>query len=557
MKPITTKPGMTKSMTTKPGATKPGMTKADSAKPGTTKPDRAKLGAAKPAAPTGKPGKRFASPDLVGALDGHAAARVIAAAADVAVILGPDGVVRDLAFRSADLLDNLPGAAEWRGHPFADAITVESRPKLEALLDAAQQEHDGQLRHLNHVARPGGGGGDVAVQYSAVRARRDGTMIAFGRDLRPITVLQQRLIDAQQALERDYASLRQAQARYRVLFETSPEPLLVVDAASLRVTEVNAAGRALLPEHRRGAGRAATDAARALEKRPRLPQTSFIEMFEPRSRPALQRFLAAAVKGGAQESRTAEAVPETVRARLAEAGREVSLFASLLREDGAALLLVRLSAGAPSTEASALNEQLLAALKQSPDGLVFTDAAGELLSANAAFLDLAQLGALEQAVGRPLEDWLGRPGVDVDVLLANLRQRGAVRLFATQLRGEHGADTAVEVSAVSIVGEGRTACCLSIRDVGRRLPSADEPRGAAGLDLPRSPEQLTELIGRVSLKDLVRDATDVIEKLCIEAALELTEDNRASAAEMLGLSRQSLYVKLRRYGLGDLAELED
>jgi DNA-binding NtrC family response regulator len=64
---------------------------------------------------------------------------------------------------------------------------------------------------------------------------------------------------------------------------------------------------------------------------------------------------------------------------------------------------------------------------------------------------------------------------------------------------------------------------------------------------------VTELIGRVALKDLVREATDVIERLCIEAALELSGDNRASAAEILGLSRQSLYVKLRRYGLGDLA----
>ncbi len=51
----------------------------------------------------------------------------------------------------------------------------------------------------------------------------------------------------------------------------------------------------------------------------------------------------------------------------------------------------------------------------------------------------------------------------------------------------------------------------------------------------------------------MRESTDLIERLCIEAALELTGDNRASAAEMLGLSRQSLYVKLRRYGLGDLA----
>jgi len=64
--------------------------------------------------------------------------------------------------------------------------------------------------------------------------------------------------------------------------------------------------------------------------------------------------------------------------------------------------------------------------------------------------------------------------------------------------------------------------------------------------------QLTELVGRVPLKDLVRESTDMIEKLCIEAALEITGDNRASAAEILGLSRQSLYAKLRRYGLGEL-----
>ena len=55
----------------------------------------------------------------------------------------------------------------------------------------------------------------------------------------------------------------------------------------------------------------------------------------------------------------------------------------------------------------------------------------------------------------------------------------------------------------------------------------------------------------MSLKEMVRDSTDMIEKMCIEAALHLTNDNRASAAEMLGLSRQSLYVKLRRYGMVD------
>jgi DNA-binding NtrC family response regulator len=71
--------------------------------------------------------------------------------------------------------------------------------------------------------------------------------------------------------------------------------------------------------------------------------------------------------------------------------------------------------------------------------------------------------------------------------------------------------------------------------------------------MPRSVEQLTELVGRMSLKDIVRESTDLIERLCIEAALSYTSDNRASAAEILGLSRQSLYSKLHRYGLGNLA----
>ena len=56
-------------------------------------------------------------------------------------------------------------------------------------------------------------------------------------------------------------------------------------------------------------------------------------------------------------------------------------------------------------------------------------------------------------------------------------------------------------------------------------------------------------MGRRPIKDIVGETVDTIERMCIESALQLTHDNRASAAEMLGLSRQSLYVKLRRFGM--------
>ncbi len=62
------------------------------------------------------------------------------------------------------------------------------------------------------------------------------------------------------------------------------------------------------------------------------------------------------------------------------------------------------------------------------------------------------------------------PGVDLNVLIANLRQHGAVRLFATTLRGEYGTTAEVEISAVS-VPDGRTA--LPGLHHPQRRPAAD------------------------------------------------------------------------------------
>ena len=89
---------------------------------------------------------------------------------------------------------------------------------------------------------------------------------------------------------------------------------------------------------------------------------------------------------------------------------------------------------------------------------------------------------------------------------------------------------------------------FSLRPVAARRPAA----GTAAV--ARSANELADLVGRMPLKDIVRESTDRIERLCIEAALAFTADNRASAAEILGLSRQSLYSKLHRHGLGNLSD---
>ena len=194
---------------------------------------------------------------------------------------------------------------------------------------------------------------------------------------------------------------------------------------------------------------------------------------------------------------------------------------------------------------SDLTAEVVQFVKEAPDGFVLTDSDGRLLRANAAFFQLAQIENERLAQGETIDRWIGKSSIDLNVLLANLRQHKSLKLFSSVVRGEHGSPVDVEISAV-VLGEGnRPNLGFAIRNVGRRIGV----ESGAHSEIPRSREQLAELIGRVPLKELVRETTDVIERMCIEAALKLTSDNRATAAELLGLSRQSLYVKLRRYGL--------
>ena len=459
---------------------------------------------------------------VLGQLNPDEVAHIVQASADISLTLNREGVIQSIAFGNPDLRS--PSLESWVGKNWLDVVTSESRPKIQALLQDANETSLSRFRQINV---PSPGSADLPLLCATLKVGSTGQIIALARDLREISLLQQRLVDAQQAIERDYTRLRQLETRYRVLFEMASEAVIVLDANTFKVIEANPRAADLLGDSvKKLSGRLLMD---YLTKGDRIQVQSLLSKV-------------------AYTSTVAELNTSIL------SGQEVYLSAAPFRNENQSLILVTLKRSGELVDRHDSNAQSLViqALENAPDGFIVTNSAGKILTANQAFLRLIMSDKLEQILNEPLDRWLERSSVDLRVMLSNLHEKGSIKLFATSIRDSFGTLHPVEISAVSVP---YPHACLgfTIREVGSRIRSKIQPEES----ITRSSEELTQLVGRLPLKEIINETTDLIEQLCIKAALDLTRGNRVSASEMLGLSRQSLYIKLRKYDLSDQSKDSD
>ncbi|MBI1391972.1 MAG: transcriptional regulator PpsR [Alphaproteobacteria bacterium] len=447
-------------------------------------------------------------------VDSALVAQLISAGVDVAFVI-ENGVILDFAASAADLNVEDPERS-WRNAPFADIVTPESRPKVETMLSTGVG--DGRWRQLSH---PSPAGFDIPVNYTTVRVGKTNRILALGQEMRSVAILQQRLVRTHQELEREYDRLRHAEARYRDLFDAMSEPVAVLDAESLVIRELNPAARTLLDVGENEAG------------------GPFLDKFAKDAGRAIGRSLERALAVGHADVH---------KLRIKRRG-EWTLRVSAFRHDDSVSLIVRFDDGDRSGLAADRTADLTlqSVVQNLPDALVITTSSLRVLQVNGTFLRMIHLVDERRAVGDDLANWLGRSSTELNMLMSNLKNYGVVRNFATVIRDRFGVEEEVEVSAVAAPVNGEAVYGFAIRNTTRRLPAGPDLRA----QLPNSVDQVTNLVGRLPLKEIVRESTDLIERLCIDAALKIADDNRASAAEILGLSRQGLYSKLKRFGIDE------
>jgi transcriptional regulator PpsR len=413
----------------------------------------------------------------------------------------------------------------WAGTEMSRVLDGDSAIKLQdrlATLGAMARRGERLAQMWCEVTHRLEDGIEVPVRYSMHWLGQGDRVLMLGRDQRPMIEVQQQLVSAQIALERDYETQREIDTRYRLLMDVTSDAILLVATGTRRVVDVNHNAAALL-----GASRAD------------LIGTDILSEFEGPRQGELMDTLASTA--GSDLS-----APVEVQARRSQ--KRLNLHPKVFRAAGERLVLCRLDeAGGGSNGANApdpLATNLRQLFYKGVDGIVFTDKDGQILSASESFLNLTDTATLSAMRGRSLGDYLARGSVDLKVLLDNARRAGNLRLYSTKLTTDFNSQIAVDISATWLNDRTQPVMALVVRDASR-----SEALRSNLSTTDNNMRNVLDLVGSSSLKDIVAETTNVVEKICIETAVELTRNNRVAAAEMLGLSRQSLYVKLRKYGL--------
>ncbi|MFM7334235.1 MAG: transcriptional regulator PpsR [Tabrizicola sp.] len=405
-------------------------------------------------------------------------------------------------------------AVGWKGQSLEALFAPESWSKLSQRLAGAEPAVPLELNH------GGAAQYEFPVRYTLRRLPGTDRILLLGRDLRPLAEVQQQLVQAHRAIGRDHEAQRELETRYRVLMEENSFPLLIVSETTGRIVDLNSSAARLL-------GAARND----------LLNAPIAQEFDGRRRGELLESLA---RNGTSDG--AGYLDLNVR----RTGQRVKISAKMFRASRDRLLLCRVglseSAQSQESDRGAMMHNLF---EKGTDAIVFLDSSGLIKAANEAFLNLTDSHSQSVVVDRSFSDFLSRGAVDLKVLLDNVRRVGHLRHYRTRLNTDYMGEVSVELSATLFEDKGKQVVAIVARD----FVVADQVVWPVTGTDNEGLRNVMRLVGYSTLKEIVDETTEIIEKMCIEAALEMSGNNRAAAAELLSLSRQSLYVKLRKFGI--------
>ena len=437
---------------------------------------------------------------------------------DISILIDNSGLILQVSLNEE--ARSLGDLEQWVDKNIYDFLTLESKEKMQTQITSFSDSNKmhSTAFELNHTEK---GDWDFPVRYKAYRTGKNQSLLLLGQDLRSVAEIQKRLVQSQLLLEKEYEKFRSYDTRYRVIMETSEEPLVFINGTSGKIIDANSA------------------AAKSLHTNVYEIKNHLIDKVLGLSE--AQSFLNTLKKN----SVTATPCPFTIK----KEGKEIeaSIIPYVFRAGNELTLLCRIEARKtmpPMFEE--IGNALRLLYNNGGDGIVFTNSDGTIRNSNNSFLALCGAPSSEIVIGKSIANFFLHGTIDLKVIIDGALQQGKVRKYTTKLITTFGAQIPIDVSITHLGGEDSTFGFL-LRDTSQyeSVRDVDDTISQTAM------QDIMKLVGSAPLKELVAETSDVVERLCIQTALDLTQNNRVAASEMLNLSRQSLYVKLRKYDLMD------
>lgn len=451
-------------------------------------------------------------------LSGKELSHIALASADISFVLDESGSIQNIYSDNQNLAKHIPD--NLIGKKWLDIVEPDSRSKVQRLLEEANSDNMSKFRQVNipgnerNIALP--------IMCASIKTLSNRKIIVIGRDLAEASKLQQNLVAAQKEISQNYLKINQLEERFRSIFEIGKEAIMIVKVDDgYPIVEMNSnAIKQLLIAKSNCIGKSFLSLLPADELSK--AKTYFQETLDKGDSGALETCIVN--------------------------GKEIQINATSFTNTGKVYLLLNLKLLDLAKSASLLESDSLTiqAIENNAYGFIVCTPEGLILKANKAFIKLSSTKDEHDLIGTAIQNYLGSETADFDRMMEALKGKASSQSCVSSISNNSSSIKLVDISAVSVA---QPRACVGM--IFRQVDSRQNKDKRINNKLVRSSQELSMLVGKVPLKDILAETTDLIEQLCIKAALSLTKDNRVSASEILGLSRQSLYIKLRKYGLVD------
>ena len=456
---------------------------------------------------------------LFAELSGKELSQIARASADISFVLDDLGSIQSIYSDNKNLSKQI--SEDLIGKKWSEVVEPDSRTKVQRLLDDASPDTITKFRQINMI----GNERNVALPMmcASIKTSSNQKIIVIGRDITEVSRLQQNLVSAQKEISQNYLQISQLEERFQSIFEIGTESIVIVkadDAYPIIEMNRNAINQLLLAKNNCiGKSLLSLFPAGELSK-----ATHFLKSVQDTDEPS-------------------------ILITVLSNGEATQISASSFNNSGVTYLLLNLKPLDLAKASSLLDADSLTvkAIENNAYGFVVCTPEGLILKTNKAFNKLSAASGEQELIGTNIRNYLGPERTDFDQMMQSLQGKASSQSCVSSITNATRSIKLVDISAVSVA---QPRACIGM--IFRQVDSRQNKGARIDKKLVRSSQELSMLVGKVPLKDILAETTDLIEQLCIKAALDLTQDNRVSASEILGLSRQSLYIKLRKYGLVDL-----